>query len=66
MSSFLAWWDGIEEWLTALPFIPQLLVSVAVLLPLASGVAWVVNFLVVWVFSLFDRREVGDDHGVGV
>lgn len=66
MTQFLVWWDGVEEWLTGLPFIPQLLVTVAVLLPLAAAIAWVVNYLVVLVFSLFDRRDVTDDHGVGV
>lgn len=66
MSGFLSWWDSIEEWLTGLPFIPQLLVTLVVLIPLATGIAWVVNFLVVWVFSLFDRRGVGEDHGVGI
>ncbi|AVM02265.1 hypothetical protein C6V83_13925 [Gordonia iterans] len=66
MSAILSWWDGVEEWLTALPFVPQLLVVAAILLPLATAIAWVVNFLVAWVFSLFDRREVGDDHGVGI
>lgn len=66
MTGFLTWWDGVEEWLTGLPFVPQLLVTVAVLLPLATAIAWVVNYLVVLVFSLFDRRDVADDHGVGV
>lgn len=66
MSAILSWWDGVEEWLTALPFVPQLLVVSAILLPLATAIAWVVNFLVAWAFSLFDRREVGDDHGVGI
>ncbi|GAC57192.1 hypothetical protein GOHSU_16_01500 [Gordonia hirsuta DSM 44140 = NBRC 16056] len=66
MNAFLSWWDGIEEWLTGLPFVPQLLVTIVVLIPLATGIAWLVNFLVVWVFSLFDRRDVSDEHGVGV
>lgn len=66
MTAVLTWWDSVEEWLTGLPFIPQLLVTVAVLLPLATAIAWVVNYLVVLVFSLFDRRDVSGDHGVGV
>ncbi|MEZ5209615.1 MULTISPECIES: hypothetical protein [unclassified Gordonia (in: high G+C Gram-positive bacteria)] len=66
MAGFLSWWDSVEEWLTGLPYVPQLLVVLAVVIPLASGLAWLVNFLVAWVFSLFDRREVGDDHGVGI
>lgn len=66
MTAVLTWWDSVEEWLTGLPFIPQLLVTVAVLLPLATAIAWVVNYLVVLVFSMFDRRDVSGDHGVGV
>lgn len=66
MSGFLSWWDSVEEWLTGLAFVPQLLVTLVVLIPLATGIAWVVNLLVVWVFSLFDRRDVSEDHGVGV
>ena len=66
MSGFLSWWDSVEEWLTGLPFIPQLLVTLIVVVPLATGIAWVVNYLVVWVFALFDRREVDKDHGVGI
>jgi len=66
MDGFLSWWDAVEEWLTGLPYVPQLLVTLAVLIPLATGIAWVVNYLVVKVFSLFERRHVGDDHGLGI
>ncbi|MFT3715611.1 MAG: hypothetical protein QM774_06610 [Gordonia sp. (in: high G+C Gram-positive bacteria)] len=66
MNGFLSWWDSVEEWLTGLPFIPQLLVTLVVVIPLATGIAWLVNFLVVWVFSLLRRPEVDDDHGVGI
>ena len=30
MSGFLSWWDGVEEWLIRLPFVPQLLVTLIV------------------------------------
>ncbi|MFT4086229.1 MAG: hypothetical protein QM658_03590 [Gordonia sp. (in: high G+C Gram-positive bacteria)] len=66
MNGFLSWWDAVEEWLTGLPFVPQLAVTLVVLIPLSTGLAWVVNYLVVWVFSLFDRRKVDDDHGLGI
>ncbi|MFM9376601.1 hypothetical protein [Gordonia sp. VNK21] len=66
MNGFLAWWDSVEEWLTGLSFVPQLLVVLAVLIPLATGVAWVLNFLVGRLFSLVGRGRVRDDHGMGI
>ena len=30
MAGIAAWWDGVEEWLTGLSFVPQLLVTLAV------------------------------------
>ncbi len=39
MSSFLNWWDGVELWLTGLPFVVQTLVVMPVVLALAYGTA---------------------------
>jgi hypothetical protein len=33
------WWDGIELWITGLPFVPQSIVVLLVLVPLAFGAA---------------------------
>lgn len=49
------WWDGVEAWLTGLSFVPQLLVSLAVLIPLAILAAVVLNALVNGVLHLVDR-----------
>ncbi|NVN51553.1 hypothetical protein [Mycolicibacterium hippocampi] len=39
MGSFLNWWDGVELWLTGLPFVVQTLVVMPVVLALAYGTA---------------------------
>nr|WP_040510803.1 hypothetical protein [Gordonia soli] len=66
MSAVLSWWDGVEEWLTGLSFVPQLLVTLVVVVPLAVFVAFVLNLLVEGVVPLFDRRRLSDDDGSGL
>ena len=66
MNGLLSWWDSVEEWLTGLAFIPQLLVFLVIVVPLATVIAFAVNFLVDKVFSVIDRRSAGDDHGLGL
>lgn len=66
MSGLANWWDGVEEWLTGLSFVPQLLVTLAVVIPLAVLVAVVLNLLVDGVSTLFDRRRFADDDGTGL
>ncbi|QRY61052.1 hypothetical protein JVX90_11380 [Gordonia sp. PDNC005] len=66
MDSVLSWWDSVEEWLTGLPFVPQLVVTLIVVIPLATVIALAVNFLVRRLVMLLSRRDVGDDHGLGI
>jgi len=66
VSSFLDWWDGVEEWLTGLSFVPQLLVTLVVVVPLAVGAAVLLNLLVGAVTGLVDRRRFLDDDGTGL
>ncbi|MFW0791857.1 hypothetical protein [Gordonia sp. CPCC 205333] len=66
MTGFVAWWDSVEEWLTALSFVPQLLVTLAVVIPLAIVVAIALNWLVNVVSTVFDRRRFADDDGSGL
>ncbi len=54
------WWDGVEEWLTSLSFVPQILVSAAIVVPLAVGLSYLMNLLVDGSFRLLDRRESAD------
>lgn len=62
----LAWWDGVEEWLTGLAFVPQLLVTLAVLVPCAIIVAAALNALVDAVMTVIDRRRFADDDRKGL
>lgn len=52
-------WDGIELWITGLPFIPQALVVLVVLVPAAFGLAVVFDRVLAAVLRLLgrDRRR---------
>ena len=63
MNGLRTWWDGVEAWLTGLSFLPQLLVSLAVIIPLAIVAAMVLNALVNGVSNLFDRMRATDHAG---
>ncbi|MGB0876933.1 MAG: hypothetical protein ACPHCN_13945 [Mycobacterium sp.] len=39
MGGFLNWWDGVELWLSGLPFIAQTVVVMPVVLAVAYGIA---------------------------
>jgi len=39
MGGFLNWWDGVELWLSGLPFVAQTAVVMPVVLVLAYGIA---------------------------
>ncbi|WP_207841183.1 hypothetical protein [Williamsia soli] len=60
MDEVTRWWDGVEEWLTSLSFVPQILVSAAIVVPLAVGLSYLMNLLVDGSFRLLDRRESAD------
>ncbi|MEO9327454.1 hypothetical protein [Gordonia aurantiaca] len=66
MTAFFDWWDGVEEWLTGLSFVPQLLVTVAVVIPVAILIAYVLNLLVDLAADILDRRRFADDDGTGL
>ncbi|WP_188587496.1 hypothetical protein [Gordonia jinhuaensis] len=63
MDAVLNWWDQVESWLTSLSFVPQLVVSLAVLIPLAIAAASALNLLVHGVLRLLDRRELPGPSG---
>ncbi|MEH3143044.1 MAG: hypothetical protein PGN37_23355 [Mycobacterium kyogaense] len=46
MGGFLGWWDGVELWLTGLPFVLQTVVVMPVVLALAYGAAVVLDTVV--------------------
>lgn len=55
MSGFLAWWDGVEAWLIRLPFVPQLVVVLLVVVPFAVMAAMVLSAVVEVVTGLAAR-----------
>ncbi|MGZ8176362.1 hypothetical protein ACXVUM_00405 [Williamsia sp. SKLECPSW1] len=64
MNGIRTWWDGVEAWLTGLSFLPQLLVTLAVLIPAAIVAALLINLLVSLVLDVVGRRgETADGHG---
>lgn len=50
------WWDGVELWIIGLPFIPQVLVVLAVLIPVAVLVARLLDPLVGGMLRLLAAR----------
>jgi hypothetical protein len=55
-----AWWNGVELWLTTLAFPFQLMLAMAVLLPLCAGGAWAFDGVVGWAAL---RRPTGRRSG---
>jgi hypothetical protein len=45
MVGFLNWWDGIELWLSGLPFVLQTILVMPVVLALAYGLALLMDTL---------------------
>ena len=45
MNAILNWWDGVELWLSGLPFVLQTLVAMPVVLALAYFIAIVLDAL---------------------
>ena len=43
MNGFLNWWDGVELWLSGLPFVAQTVIVMPVVLLLAYGIAVVLD-----------------------
>lgn len=57
MSGVGNWWDSVELWVTGLPFVPQVIVVMAVLVPLAGGIAWLLDKVLAGVLRLFGRGK---------
>lgn len=49
------WWDGIELWVTGVPFVPQALVVLLVVVPIAFGLAQVFDRVLAVVLRLLGR-----------
>ncbi|ANI40810.1 hypothetical protein [Mycolicibacterium vaccae] len=62
MDGFLNWWDGVELWLTGLPFVIQTVVVMPVVLTLAYLTAVVLDGLLGNGIRILHRiRHIDDD-----
>ncbi|GAA4475820.1 hypothetical protein GCM10023094_14140 [Rhodococcus olei] len=58
MNAIASWWDGLELWLIGLPYVPQLLLVMAVALPGAYGVARIFDVALARALALAGRDRV--------
>lgn len=67
MNAIAEWWDGLELWLSGLPYVPQLLLVMVVALPVAYGCASLFDVALARVLALLgrDRVAVSADVTVG-
>lgn len=57
MDQLANWWDGAELWIAGLPFIPQVLLVLAVMIPACFGIAWMLDRVLSAVFAAVGRAE---------
>ncbi|PTR32026.1 hypothetical protein C8K36_1011072 [Rhodococcus sp. OK519] len=57
MDQVANWWDGAELWIAGLPFIPQVLLVLAVMIPACFGIAWMLDRVLSAVFAAVGRAE---------
>ncbi len=55
MHRIAGWWDGLELWVVGLPFIPQFIVVLAVMIPVSFAIAWVLERVLIGVLRLLGR-----------
>lgn len=65
MDGFLSWWDGVELWLSGLPFVAQTVVVMPVVLALAYVAAMVLDGLLGNGIRILHRVRRIDDEGEG-
>ena len=61
MGGFLNWWDGVELWLSGLPFVAQTAVVMPVVLVLAYAIAVLLDALLGNGVRLLHRLRGGED-----
>ncbi|WP_137723673.1 hypothetical protein [Prescottella subtropica] len=57
MDRIASWWDGTELWVAGLPFVPQVILVLAVMIPACFGIAWLLDRALSAVFTLVGRGE---------
>ncbi|KAA0022970.1 hypothetical protein [Antrihabitans cavernicola] len=57
MHRIAGWWDGLELWVAGLPFIPQFIVVLAVMVPVSCAIAWLLDRVLISVLHLLGRAN---------
>ncbi|NLG56102.1 MAG: hypothetical protein GX542_10740 [Rhodococcus sp.] len=57
MEQIARWWDGAELWIAGLPFVPQVVLVLAVALPACAAIAWVLDRVLVIILALLRRDK---------
>jgi hypothetical protein len=65
VGGFLSWWDGVELWLSGLPFVAQSVVVIPVVLALAYAVAVVLDAVLDRGIQLQHRLRRSPDEAAG-
>ena len=60
MDQLARWWDDAELWVAGLPFIPQVVLVLVVMVPCCFGMAWLLDGVVSIAFAMFGRAEIDD------
>lgn len=55
MHAIATWWDGVELWITGLPFVPQSIVVLLVVVPVAFGLSRLLDRLLAGILHVFGR-----------
>jgi hypothetical protein len=63
VSAILGWWDGVELWLSDLPFVLQTTVVMPVVLALAYGTAILLDGALAQAARLLRRARHGEQNG---
>lgn len=61
-----SWWDGIELWITGLPFVPQSIVVLLVVVPAAFGLARIADGVLATILHLLGRDKASEMDAVPV
>lgn len=65
VGGFLSWWDGVELWLSGLPFVAQSVVVIPIVLALAYAVAVVLDAVLDRGIQLQQRLRRSPDEAAG-
>ena len=55
MHAIATWWDGVELWITGLPFVPQSIVVLLVVVPAAFGLAKLLDRILAGILHVLGR-----------